>query len=361
MEITIYADVLFGFNYFMNLLILFLTTVLSRIRIKFGRLSLVTAFLALYSVLCFMTEYSFPSSVLGKIIVSSVAVFLISFPTKLQAFLKTLCFFYLVSLTFGGGVYALTMYSKIGILLGAVASGGIVYFNISPIALAGGIFVSYISIFLFKRACMRNFSRDTLLIPLEIQICGKVYRITVLADTGCELTAPITGEGVVLLSHSVLPAENIPTDFHLSISTAGGDTSAKVFFPDDVICLNKNYELAEIPLIAVAPYEFSNDNLYCGVLNPKIIQEININGGTKNEKGKKLSAKSSVLSSGKATTSFKEKGALHRRKRHPASATYQSGGEYSSSSVGYTGITTDCKTNTDRKEFATCCIHSKKV
>ena len=30
-------------------------------------------------------------------------------------------------------------------------------------------------------------------------------------------------------------------------------------------------------------------------------------------------------------------------------------------SVGYTGITTDCKTNTDRKEFATCCIHSKKV
>ena len=361
MELTIYADVLFGFNYFMDLLILFLTAELSRIPIKLGRLSLVTTLLTLYSVLCFMTQYSFSSSVFGKIIASSIAIFLLSYPAKLQAFLKSLCFFYLVSLTFGGGVYALTMYSKIGVLFGAVASGGIVYFNISPGVLAWGILVSYITIYLFKRACMRNFSRDSLLIPFEVHICGRSFQVTVLADTGCELTAPITGEGVVLLSSSALPTENIPTDFSLPISTAGGNTSAKAFFPDKVRCLNKNYELTEIPLIAVAPFEFSNDNLYCGVLNPKIIQEININGGSKNEKGKKLSAKSSVLSFRKVKAYFKEKGPLYRRERYSASASYQSGRDCSSSSVGYTGLETDGTANPDRAEPETCCIHSKEV
>lgn len=361
MELTIYADILFGFNFLMNLLILFLTTQLSRVPIRPVRLSIVSFLLSIYAVVCFVPKYSFFSSVWIKLFSSIISIYMLIYPSKLQLFLKTISIFYLVSLCFGGGIYALTMYTDIGSALCAVASGGFVYFNISTPVLIGGIVMAYTIILLFKKSCIRNFSRDMLLIPMEISISGKIIKITALLDTGCELTAPITGEGVVLISSSAVSDYNIPVDFHLPIHTANGNSFAKAFFPDDIRCLSKDYQLAETPLIAVVSQDFSKDCLYTAVLNPKIIQEIHINGGTKNEKNKKLFAQPDIFSYRKNKTFFKEKHTLHRRERHTSSTTYSSGRSSSASAVRHTGAMSVSTSDIDRTKPSSGSIYCEKI
>ncbi|MBQ4145138.1 MAG: sigma-E processing peptidase SpoIIGA, partial [Clostridia bacterium] len=77
MELTIYADILFGFNFLMNLLILFLTTQLSRVPIRPVRLSIVSFLLSIYAVVWFVPEYSFFSYVWIKLFSIIISIYML--------------------------------------------------------------------------------------------------------------------------------------------------------------------------------------------------------------------------------------------------------------------------------------------
>ncbi len=324
MEIIVYADILFFWNYLMDFQIIFLTTVFSRNSYNLGRMTLATGILALYGTLSFLPEYKLFYSLIGKFVVSGIAVFLIIFPCGWQRFWKGMGIFYLLSAGFGGVVFALAMGTDLGQNLQAVAVNGQVYLALDFWVLLSGIVVSYLLFWGFQKISIRNFSRDRILVKLSFVAEKKEFVVTTLLDTGCEVTAPITGEGVILVAPSVLKDMPIKTDFILPIHTAGGICHLKAFYPEEVSCRDQRYQMAEHPLIAVGQGEFSSDGLYQSICNPKILQERENVGGRMVYEKLVRKGKTGLAKTVDKNKTFPEEGSLlHRRKRSPAGTTWQ--------------------------------------
>ncbi len=284
MELTIYADVLFATNYLMDLVILFLTVQLSRNELKISRLSLATTLLAFYGTVSFVPELGWILSGVGKFLVGIMAIWILGPRGGWRGFLKMRVVFSLVSIALGGMVYALAIGTRLGQSFCAVSVNGAVYFLLDLRLLLAGILLAYGVLFLFRRVCIRNFSRDRILVPMEMVINGEKIVLTALADTGCELTAPITGEGVLLISERILRGITPKNSFWLSVHTATGEDRIPAFYPDNISCLSGKFNLVEEPLIGIIPGRLSMDDLYSGIFNPKILEDKYDVGGKYHEK-----------------------------------------------------------------------------
>lgn len=273
MEVTVYADVLFALNYLMDLLILFLTVQLTRLELKIGRISAAAGILALYGTLVFVPELRLLYSLLGRVAAGMLAVWMLRIPGGGRGFIKGLCIFAMVSAGCGGVVFALVMGTSLGHTLRAVAVNGSVYFPVSLETLLAGILVSYGLMLGLRRICVRNFERHQILTEFVFCIGSKEYSVTALLDTGCELTVPLTGEGVLLISKEVLAGDVATETFCLSVHTAGGGSAVRAFYPEEIRCISQKYEMAEVPAIGVTEEVFASDGLYRGVYHPKIVRE----------------------------------------------------------------------------------------
>lgn len=268
MEVTVYADILFATNFLMDTVILYFTSILTRTNLKIFRLASTSAILALYGTASFFPELKFLTSLPFLLIVSALAV---SFLGIKCGFLKRYIVFHIVSVVLGGIIFAMSTHFNTP-YIPSVAYDGKVYIEADMSVICWGIALSYVLIFAVKKICVRNFSRDKILIPISIVLWGKKYKLTALIDTGCELTLPVTGEGVLLLSSSVLKHTRPPEPYlHLHISTASGTNTIPIYYPESIACHSKHYKLNKIPPVGIVNKPLSRDGLYNSIINPVIL------------------------------------------------------------------------------------------
>lgn len=322
MEIEVYADILFALNFFMDLNILFLTVILSRLKLSVLRITAAGSLLALYGTVMFYPELALWYSLPGRIAVSAGAIFLLKKRGRWIDFLKVYSVFWTVSVLVGGVTAALAMKTDMGSDLQAVLVNGTLYLNIHPVALMVGILLSYLLMIVFKKICTRNFTREKILIKLCICLKNQSFYVTGLIDTGCELTVPGSGDGVILISRRLLK-NGIPEDaIWISAGTINGENMIPVFYPERIVCCDSRFEINKNAAVGVIDREFAGDSLYQAVMNPDVLRENNINGGRGHEKKiQNVSGAVAGKSKGKMGWNFTRADLLYRRKRYTAAAT----------------------------------------
>lgn len=105
--LTIYIDIIFLENLFMNYIILFATATILKTPLKILRIFISSIIGSIYAIISYMSILEIYSNTLLKIMLS-IAMVYIAFNSKtLKQFFKQLMIFYLTSFTFGGVAFGL--------------------------------------------------------------------------------------------------------------------------------------------------------------------------------------------------------------------------------------------------------------
>lgn len=109
---TIYLDIIFLENIFMNTIILFATGTILKINMQILRILISSIIGSIYAVMTYITNLTIFSNMILKIVLSVVMIHIAFNPMKVKNALKYLMIFYLTSFTFGGVAFSLVYFLK---------------------------------------------------------------------------------------------------------------------------------------------------------------------------------------------------------------------------------------------------------
>ena len=109
---TIYIDIIFLENLFMNYIIIFATGTILKVPPKIIRTLASSAIGSIYAIIAYATKLEIYSSVVLKILLSFSMVYIAFGSKSIKQFLKQLIIFYLASFTFGGVAFAFLYFVK---------------------------------------------------------------------------------------------------------------------------------------------------------------------------------------------------------------------------------------------------------
>lgn len=138
---TIYIDIIFLENLFMNYIILFATGIIIKAPIKIIRTFISSTIGSIYAVISYMSILKICSNIFLKIVLSISMVYIAFNSKNIKMFVKQLMIFYLTSFTFGGVAFAFLYFIKPQNIL--MEKGVLIGTYPIKIILAGGIFRIY--------------------------------------------------------------------------------------------------------------------------------------------------------------------------------------------------------------------------
>ena len=253
MKPVVYIDILFLTNFLINILLLYLSGKLTALKMNVGRIFLASAFGALYSSLMFFPNLSICYSGLGKFL-SSLAIVSIAYNIKgIKLYIKALGVFYVITLCFGGGVFALFYLSGVGARLGGTVRNGVIYFNLPWQFLFASIALSYIIISgVWQTLFFKGVKSDNC-IDLIISHQNRQVKVRALLDTGNSLCDPISNSPVIVTEYTKLK-EILPEPFTKAVENGAVN-------PENANCMA---ELALLNKLRIIPY--SSLGRQCGML-----------------------------------------------------------------------------------------------
>lgn len=198
---TIYIDIVLIENLIMNYIILFTTAVVLKIKVNHIRLILASLLGAGYSIIAYMGIIKVYSSIILKIILSVLIIYIAFNPQNIKKMCKDLLLFYLVSFVFGGAVFALiyiikpqNILMKNGLFLGTYTLKTVMLGAIVAFCIIIGAF-----------AIIKNkISKKDMFCEIEILINQKKIKTKAMIDTGNMLKEPITNVPVIVVEHILL-------------------------------------------------------------------------------------------------------------------------------------------------------------
>ncbi len=206
---TVYIDIIFLENLFMNYIILFATAIIVKTPIKLLKTFLASTLGSVYAIITYITQMEIFTNIFLKVILSITITYIAFTPKSLKLLLKQLLIFYLTSFTFGGVAFALLyfinpekIYYEGGRLIGTYPI---------KVVLVGGILGFIITIIAFKNVKGRITKRD-MHCNLKIELNDKEEFIKAIIDTGNFLKEPITKTPVIIVEKESLQgliSENI--------------------------------------------------------------------------------------------------------------------------------------------------------
>lgn len=205
---TVYIDIIFLENLFMNFIILFATQTILKSNIKIIRTFIASILGGIYAILMYMSEIRIYSNICLKIILS-LAMVEIAFNTKsIKSFFKYLVIFYLTSFTFGGVAFALIYFvSPENVVFN---NGRLVGTYPIKMILLGGILGFIIIVSSFKNI-KKKISKTDMLCNIKITIENKSKSLISIVDTGNFLKDPISKAPVIVVNSQsltgILPGE----------------------------------------------------------------------------------------------------------------------------------------------------------
>lgn len=198
---TIYIDIVLVENIIMNYIILFATAIVLKIKIKHFRIFIASLLGAVYSVIACMGILKLYSSIVMKILLSILIVYIAFNPQSLKKMWKNLVIFYLTSFVFGGVAFALiyvvkpqSIIMKNGLFLGT--------YPLKTVLL--GAIIAFLVILIAFKIVNIKFSKKDMFCDLEIKINNKIVKAKAMIDTGNYLKEPITNIPVIVIEHTLL-------------------------------------------------------------------------------------------------------------------------------------------------------------
>ena len=198
---TIYIDVVFIENLIMNYIILFATSIILKVKVKHIRLILASALGAIYSIIAYMSILEMYSSVILKIILSVIIVYIAYNPQNVKSMWKYLVIFYMTSFVFGGAAFALIyivkpqdILMKNGLFLGT--------YPLKTIIL--GAIVAFIVIVTSFKLVKSKISKKDMFCTIKININKIEIETKAMIDTGNLLKEPISNTPVIVVEHTLL-------------------------------------------------------------------------------------------------------------------------------------------------------------
>lgn len=266
---TIYIDVVLVENLIMNFIILLATGLILKEKIKIVRLLISSLIGAIYSVVSYLSILEIYSSIILKIILSIVMIYIGFNPQNIKKMGKDVLIFYLTSFVFGGVAFALIylvkpqeILMKNGLFLGT--------YPLKTIIL--GAIIAFIIIMTAFTVVKSKITKKDMFCQIAIQINGKEIETTAMIDTGNLLKEPITNTPVIVVEHTLL-YDCIPKEIlnHLE-EILGGDFSN---IPETI----KEKYIAKLKFIP-----FSSLGKQNGMLLGMRAEAIKIRGNNKEEK-----------------------------------------------------------------------------
>ncbi len=198
---TIYIDVVFIENLIINYIILFATSIIIKIKVKHIRLILASTLGAIYSIIAYMSILEMYSSVILKIILSVIIVYIAYNPQNVKNMWKYLVIFYMTSFVFGGAAFALIyivkpqdILMKNGLFLGT--------YPLKTIIL--GTIVAFVVIVTSFKLVKSKISKKDMFCTIKININKVEIETKAMIDTGNLLKEPISNTPVIVVEHTLL-------------------------------------------------------------------------------------------------------------------------------------------------------------
>ena len=219
---TIYLDLIFLENIVINYIILYVTGLISKSKIKQKNILLGASIGAIYSIIYYLLKLKVYSIFIIKIILSIVIIYIVFKSNNFKDLFKLVLLFYLTSFVFGGAAIA-TIYMvnsqnitiQNGVLVGS--------YTIKTILI--GVIVAYFTLIFAFKIMKSKLTKKDLICEICVTLNKKRIKTKALIDTGNLLKEPITNLPVIVMEHTLL-FDVIPKDILKNTEKIlGGDFS----------------------------------------------------------------------------------------------------------------------------------------
>lgn len=190
----IYIELVFIDNFIVNLLILFLASLLTGSKKSWGRLAAAASVGGIYACTV-LGAGGLPISFWVKAAVSAAMCLLAYYAKNERNFWKNICAFYVTSFVFAGAVYGITYcLGKPGYV------GGSITFGPPAGCILAGLGAGVVILSIFGRVRRRTVEREKNAVEINISFGSRTAALKAFVDTGNMLAEPISGLGVVFIS-----------------------------------------------------------------------------------------------------------------------------------------------------------------
>lgn len=198
---TIYIDVVLIENLIMNYIILIATGIILKNKIHHIRLILASLLGAIYSIVAYTSILNIYSSMVLKIVLSIIIVYIAYNPQNIKKLWKEILIFYLTSFAFGGAAFALIyivkpqdILMKNGLFLGT--------YPLKTIIL--GTIIAFIIIVTAFKVVKTKISKNDMFCDIKLRLNKEEIDTKAMIDTGNLLKEPITNTPVIVVEHTLL-------------------------------------------------------------------------------------------------------------------------------------------------------------
>lgn len=198
---TIYIDTIFFENIIMNVIILYATAIVLKIKPKLIKIVLSSAIGSIYAIILYVTKLSIYTSIISKIILSVIMIYIGFNPQGVKKLCKQVVIFYLISFIFGGValylIYTIkpqSIFIKNGIYIGnyvfkVIFLGAILAFGIIKISI---------------KIIKTKINTKDMYCRIKIKINNMKIETIAMLDTGNLAKEPITNTPVIIVERSLL-------------------------------------------------------------------------------------------------------------------------------------------------------------
>lgn len=198
---TIYIDVVLLENLIMNYIILYATAIISKKKAKFIRLAIASAVGAVYAIVAYMSILKIYSTVILKILLSIIIIYIAFNPQNIKDMCKQLLLFYLTSFVFGGAAICLIYFIKPQDVL--IKNG--VFVGTYPLkTIFLGAIVGFCIIVATFKIVRTKLNKNSLYCNVKINLNEKPINTVAMIDTGNLLKEPISNMPVIVVERSLL-------------------------------------------------------------------------------------------------------------------------------------------------------------
>lgn len=202
--ITIYIDVIFLENLIMNSIILYATAIILKIKPSTIRVIISSIIGSIYAILGYITEIHIYTSVILKVVLAVIMVYVAFKPENVKKMWKQVAIFYLTSFIFGGVTLYLIYYIKPQEIL--IKNGIYVGEYILKVIMLGAI-AAFIIIKISLKIIKTKIEPKDMYCKIKLKIDGKMVETKAIIDTGNKAKEPITNTPVVIVESTLL--ENV--------------------------------------------------------------------------------------------------------------------------------------------------------
>lgn len=192
----------------MNCIIFYATSIILKIKPKIFRIILSSAIGSIYAIFLYITELKIYTSIISKIILSIILVYIAFNPSNVKKMWKQILIFYLTSFVFGGVTLYLIYFLKPQDIL--IRNGMFVGEYVLKVIMLGAILAVFIIKISLKFIKTKINAKD-MFCKIKINLNNKSVETIAMIDSGNLVKEPITNTPVIIVEGSVL-TEILPNE-----------------------------------------------------------------------------------------------------------------------------------------------------